>query len=120
MTLNYLGRYWKEGNVNSENDAQDQKHERASRKFIQDFTLRNVDDGEDPISLVLPTANHNNTKVETVLEDNTNDTVDNIITCLSTLSIIPSATTEFMRAKLNLINISNSALTQRLGKLNLL
>jgi hypothetical protein len=120
MTLNYLTRYRKEGNVDSETDAQSQKYERASRKFVQDFTPINVDDGENPISLVLFSSNYINTKVETVLEDNTNDLVDNTITCLSVLSIIPSTTTKFMRSKLNLINISNLALARRMGKLSLL
>jgi hypothetical protein len=120
MTLNYLDRYRKEGNLNSEKDDQSWRYEKASRKFVQDFTPVNVDEGENEISLVLFNSNYVNANVEIVLEDNTNNLVDKTITCLSALSIIPSATTDLMRAKLNLIDISNLALARRLAKLSLL
>jgi hypothetical protein len=72
------------------------------------------------VSRVFSSSNVIDTKVEIVLEDNTNNLMDETITSLSALSVIPSTTANLMRAKLNMISCSDLALTRRLAKLSLL
>jgi len=120
MVVNYLSRYRNGENLNSEDDAQNRNHEKASRNFVQDFGPINTNQEENPVSRIFSSFNDIDPKVEIILEDSTDDLVDKTITCLSALSLIPPSTTKLMRSMLNEINSSSLALARRLGKLNLL
>lgn len=120
MALNYLFQFRKEESLSPDTHVQNRKIEKTNRQYVQDFRPTNTDREEDPVSRVFSSSNVIDTKVEIALEDNTNNLMDETITSLSALSVIPSTTTNLMRAKLNMISSSDLALTRRLAKLSLL
>jgi hypothetical protein len=120
MALNYLFQFRKEESLNPDTHDQNRKIEKTNRQYVQDFRPTNTDREENPVSRVFSSSNVIDTKVEIVLEDNTNNLMDETITSLSALSVIPSTTANLMRAKLNMISSSDLALTRRLAKLSLL